>query len=463
MGFFLAPDPVTFTEHKECDLSLVTRRHKARTDCPSTDEFDWRLAVRRIFGQLECRFHLKMQIPLLVLALVGAYAAHAEDGSKRTLETICTLTSSLYVDAAMNGLDWGALCSRAEQRLESGTPLTVAANELLAELEVSHTRYFAPSDPALAILAAVYREAPNLKDALAQDDSMPLLRGAGFTTFDVGGSRFVDSILDGSPAQVAGLRIGDEIIDDGGAAFRAVLPTDPTAKAFETEIVIRRQESAAQQTLVTQVVSANALAVLSDATENSLRIVEHRGRRIGYMRGWTMLSRDDFGGPRIVLEHAISDGRLAEIDALVFDARGLVGGGGMDVLDRFFAPSNLSLSFMPRGSDWVEAPSMPDDTPLVIIIGDQTRSAAEIMAYIAKEHDLATLVGQKTAGAVVGGRLELLQNGGGLYIAVGRLRIEGAELEGVGVLPDIETDRVQPFGNGIDPAYERALDLAAEI
>ncbi|NKB95076.1 hypothetical protein HED48_04440 [Ochrobactrum intermedium] len=103
---------------------------------------------------------------------------------------------------------------------------------------------------------------------------------------------------------------------------------------------------------------------------------------------------------------------------------------------------------------------MPAGKPLIIIIDQHTRSAAEVMSYVAKRDKLALLVGSRTAGAVAGGSLFPLPDGGGLYVAVQALRTDGHVLEGQGVVPDVIVEGSLPYAGGADPQLDRALEEA---
>jgi carboxyl-terminal processing protease len=70
-------------------------------------------------------------------------------------------------------------------------------------------------------------------------------------------------------------------------------------------------------------------------------------------------------------------------------------------------------------------------------------------------------VGERTAGAVVGGRLFKLADDAIMYLAVSDVRVDGARLEGVGVEPDVAVADDLPFADGRDPQLEKAVDLAA--
>jgi carboxyl-terminal processing protease len=76
--------------------------------------------------------------------------------------------------------------------------------------------------------------------------------------------------------------------------------------------------------------------------------------------------------------------------------------------------------------------------PVAVLIGPQTASAGEILAHVLRQNRHATLVGDRTAGAVLTSRYWRLPDGGRLTVATGNFTTpDGQRLEGVGVLPDI--------------------------
>jgi carboxyl-terminal processing protease len=100
--------------------------------------------------------------------------------------------------------------------------------------------------------------------------------------------------------------------------------------------------------------------------------------------------------------------------------------------------------------------------PLYILINGGTRSGKEMIAFAIKKHHLGTLIGQRTAGEVLGGSCYLLPDESLLYLAVADVRIDDQRLEGQGVSPDIEVPDDLPFAAGTDPQLEKALEIAAK-
>ena len=91
------------------------------------------------------------------------------------------------------------------------------------------------------------------------------------------------------------------------------------------------------------------------------------------------------------------------------------------------------------------------------------RSGKELLAYGFRKHGIGPVVGSKTAGAVVGGRPYVMDDGSLLYLAVVDVHVDDNQrIEGVGVEPDIEVPFVVEYAQGADPQKERAIEVALE-
>ena len=88
-------------------------------------------------------------------------------------------------------------------------------------------------------------------------------------------------------------------------------------------------------------------------------------------------------------------------------------------------------------------------------------SGKEVVAFAVKSRRLGTLVGERTAGAVLGGRPFLLSDRSLLYLATLDVEVNGVRLEGVGVQPDIWVQDDLPYAGGRDPQLDAAVACAA--
>lgn len=84
------------------------------------------------------------------------------------------------------------------------------------------------------------------------------------------------------------------------------------------------------------------------------------------------------------------------------------------------------------------------------------------MAAALQRHRRAVVVGERTAGAVVAGQPFALADGSLLYLAVADVLVDGARLEGAGVVPDVVVADDVARSEGRDPVLERARAVLSE-
>src|SRR6266478_6512785 len=102
---------------------------------------------------------------------------------------------------------------------------------------------------------------------------------------------------------------------------------------------------------------------------------------------------------------------------------------------------------------------------IVILINEHTHSAAEMVASFAKQNRLATLVGTRTAGEVLGGANFKLPGGYVLRMPVaGWYTWQGECIEGSGVEPDVAVENSpETLAAGVDSQLQKALEAVKTL
>src|ERR1700720_2617182 len=102
---------------------------------------------------------------------------------------------------------------------------------------------------------------------------------------------------------------------------------------------------------------------------------------------------------------------------------------------------------------------------VVLLVNEHSASSSEMVAAFASENKLATLVGTKTPGRLLGGHSFRVGNGYRIALPVAAYYTwNGTFLEGRGVTPDVEEPfSVTAIRNGRDAQLQRALDVANEL
>ncbi|WEX75437.1 S41 family peptidase [Sinorhizobium numidicum] len=340
----------------------------------------------------------------------------------------------------------------------SPTPRVDAAiATILAGLGASHTARFTSDTIDYYELADIFRFAiRNDIKRLFPPNGEPSYAGIGMVTRLENGSRFVSDVYDGGPAERAGIRVGDEILSVDGAPYREI--TSFRDKVGRTvDVRLRRDRGAPPITITVAVERLKPLRTFAKAIEESVTLTESEGRRIGYLRLWTLSSSDGLD----IVARELSLGRLKDADGVIVDLRGRWGGGPPDAADLFVGGVPTFRLVSRDGKDMLA--TVRWRRPVVAIIDEGARSGLELFAYALKANGIP-LVGTRTAGALLAGRAFLLPDDSLLELAVSDAVIdEGLRLEGRGVDPDIPVSFSLPYAAGRDPQLDAATEEMRRI
>jgi C-terminal processing protease CtpA/Prc len=205
------------------------------------------------------------------------------------------------------------------------------------------------------------------------------------------------------------------------------------------------------------------------------------------------------------LRAAIADLNVEGVDRLVIDLRGNIGGSlGFSMLASYLCPDKRPIGYsitpqsVRKGYEKEKLPRvpMPRSKPelmltmaefalrdksvvlltqglgrqafhgrIVILVNEWTNSAGEMIASFAKENKLATLVGTKTAGNVLGAANYKLAEDYWLRLPIfGWMTWQGNCLEGVGVEPNASIDAdPDSLAQGVDNQAAAALEILSAL
>jgi len=130
-----------------------------------------------------------------------------------TFESVWQTVRDRFYDPRHNGLDWSAARERYlpdVQRATSQSSLASVINTLLSELHASHTRFYTPDEPEYYQLADIFVGALRRRGLQrAFPDGRISYPGIGIISgFEATGRNTITGVIDGTPAQQAGLRAG---------------------------------------------------------------------------------------------------------------------------------------------------------------------------------------------------------------------------------------------------------------
>jgi len=400
------------------------------------------------------------------LLLSEATALHAVDVTRSgqpVFDRVVELVDEEFYDTTALARFNAAARAQIDGRLHSiattSSPSDVddAITSVLTSLRVSHTGRYKPDTIDYFELSDIFRFAiRNDIRRLFPPDGEVRYPGIGMVTTVDGDLRFVADVYDGSPAEKAGLLVGDEILTVDGLPYREIGSfADKVGRSVE--IRLRRYRDAAPISAKVQVERLRPLPMFERAIDESLALSERDGHKIGYVRMWTLSTRN---GLNIVAE-ALATGRLKNAEGVVVDLRGRWGGGPADAAE-LFVGDTPSFRLVPRRGDATLA-NFRWRKPVIALIDNGTRSGLELFAYALRQNAIP-LVGERTAGALLAGRAYVLPDDSLLELAVSDAVIDNdLRLEAVGIEPDISMASPLAYAAGRDPQREAAVNEMARM
>lgn len=243
--------------------------------------------------------------------------------------------------------------------------------------------------------------------------------------------------ITGSPAELAGIRPGDKVIEIDGTSTEGM-------SVDEAVLIIRGPQGT----------PVNLLVLHEDETEpEMIEIVRaeievpsvsfEMEEEIAYIHisNFSQNTDDELS---TVMQQISWNGA----EGIVLDLRS--NGGGLltsviDIAGYFLPGGEVAVHLVDKNgqrvTDYVKQKDAATELPMVVLVDSYTASAGEIMTGYLQDHERATIAGNVTYGKGSVNILLPLQDGGGLYITTGRwLTPDGNIIEGVGLTPDIELD-----------------------
>jgi carboxyl-terminal processing protease len=240
----------------------------------------------------------------------------------------------------------------------------------------------------------------------------------------------------GSPADEAGIRAGDIILEINGESVVGM-------SLAESIIKIRGPQGTAVRLTVlhegdTEPVEIEIVRASFDIPSVNF---EMKGR-IAYINitDFTEHTPDE-------LETAVQSLTDADATGIILDLRGNPGGLLEQVVDcaSFFLSEGIVVQIRNNQDEieihYVNEDRPETDLPMVVLVDKTSASGSEVLAGALQDHGRATIAGTTTYGKGSVNVLYPLSDGSGLYITIARwLTPDGRLIEGQGIEPDIELE-----------------------
>ena len=343
------------------------------------------------------------------------------------IDEIVDLLENQYVDKAT---------------LDAETLRSAAIQGIITALNDSHTQYLTPAELKAG--------------ALSLDSTYD---GIGASVSDTSGAITIVTPFRNSPAEEAGIRQGDVVLEVDGESmdgWTTQMAVERIRGAQGTQVTLKVRHTDGVEETIT--ITRGEIPVESVFTEPNLEIIPGES-------GTTLVDRDgnavtNIGYVNISQFHdrTVSElkAKLADVEdkgyiGLIVDLRGNPGGllqATVEVADEFLDRGVIISEVDADGKtqSWsARQGGIATSIPLVILIDGGSASGSEVLAAALHDNGRGDIVGVRSFGKGTVNQLQELKNCGdpagcgALYLSVGRwLTPNGEQIEGLGVKPTIE-------------------------
>lgn len=267
-------------------------------------------------------------------------------------------------------------------------------------------------------------------------------------------------VLSGSPAEEAGLLVGDIVVAADGHRAAGMDTT-------EMRDIVRGKEG----TFVAITVYREGSEITLDVERRKVQMVVASGRMLSETVGLVTIENFDARCADETIS-AIETLRKQGAESLIFDVRNNPGGYAHEmvaVLDYLLPEGEL---FRTRDYTGREAVDTSDekylDMPMVVLVNKDSYSAAEFFAVALQEYGAASVVGEQTSGKGYFQQTFQLDDGSAVALSTGKyFTPKGISLEGVGITPDVEVTvdeetYWQIYYNQLPPEEDPQIQAALE-
>ena len=421
---------------------------------------------------------------LALLLLLCNFVVHAQltvadppprsDVRAVTFSMVWNIVNERHFDRTFGGVDWqkvGEAYKPEALAAKSDEELHRILNRMVGELNQSHFNIYTRESEA---------------------DANKCIEGiVGLDSKLIGGQLLVTRVEAGSPAAKSGVRTGFEITRIGGKTKEEVLVD------LEASLAVRKLSDGIKQTYRERTLNRSLCGAKGSTVQFEIRDERSRARTLTLERveftgetervaaGLPMqklffekkMLKPEIGYVRfnIWIRKQAERARdaivsMKDAKAIIIDLRGNAGGQGALVSNvggpLFSERKSFGVSRTRFGTG--EFVVVPDSTvfsgKIIVLTDNGTGSTSEIFAAGIKDNNRGTIVGERTAGAVLPATIERLPTGANFMYAVADYRSpKGLILEGVGVEPDVKAALTKAsLLQGRDLQLEAALKVLSD-
>lgn len=301
---------------------------------------------------------------------------------------------------------------------------------------------------------ADYFTAEELRELMIDNEGVYFGIGAYISFDEELNYPYLTGIMEGTPAEKAGLRSGDVLVEIDGTSAYGMTSSDAAS-------IVRGDEGTVVH-----------LTIYRDGEDDYLGFDVTRGK-VASTTVVSEMKEDDIAYIRIVefdlttveqFTKAYTEVRNSGAKALILDLRGNTGG-------LVYSVEEIGRQILPEGVIYYKENSSGEreehycdgsheiDIPLIVLINGMSASASEILSGAIRDYGIGTLLGTKTYGKGIVQNTIKLSDGSAVKMTTGAYFLpKGINIQGTGIEPDIEVE-FDPDAY-YDEGFDNQLDAA---
>ena len=273
----------------------------------------------------------------------------------------------------------------------------------------------------------------------------------------------ISGVIEGTPAQEAGLRANDLIYEVDGETTYGLTLTEAVAlikgeEGTQVVLTIAREDEKDYLTIPVTRRKVESPTVKYEMLENNMAYIQ--------ITEFDDVTVDQFAD-------ALATMKGSGMEGLILDVRANPGGSLTSVVEicRMLLPEGKIVYTEDKNGKQVEYKcdgKRKLQVPLVLLVDMNSASASEILAGAIQDYGIGTLVGTTTFGKGIVQQLVPLEDGSAVKITVSSyFTPKGRNIHGVGIVPEVECkfdgEAYYDTENPVDNQLEKAKQVLGEL
>ncbi len=334
-------------------------------------------------------------------------------------DQVWRLINVKFVDQTNNAQDWSKWRHKYDNHIVTNDDAYVAINTMIASLNDPYTKFLDPKEFA--------EETSSIKGSL---------KGIGIQIAVKDGKLTVIAPIEDTPAEKAGLKADDEILEIDGRSTKGIT-VDKAAdqirgkEGTKVNLLIKRKNSEPKLYSITR--AEIEIKSISQKIPENIKMPED----ISYIRLSSFISRNAATEFRSILENS------AGKKGFIIDLRSNPGGllSNAIYISDMFLDGGIIVSTVDRDGykeTQRATKGYVTDKPVVVLINKGSASASEIFSGAMKDNRRAVIIGEQSFGKGLVQEINKLPYDAGINITIQKyLTPNGTDINKKGITPDI--------------------------